>query len=803
MNSIITYSKNLLSSFLIVMGICLLCSQNMYSQFTVTDNFRGSGSPDIIIGDDAYLTSGIDDPVNAGWLRLTKALKSQKGYAYINKSFPSTLGVIIDFEYTMWRNEADGTYHGADGFSIFLFDAAYGPGNFSLGAYGSSLGYANNTKTSPPTGGLTGGYIGIGFDAYGNFVNASEGKNGGSTNKSPNSIAIRGATTSTTPSDTDTNKYLKGLTLLNDGSSEDALTMAGNARDNVIDYNITSSVRPSSSQFYRRVQVEIVPTEAGKYLITVRWSKVEGGGFTDLIEYETDDAPPSLLKLGFAASTGGGFNNHEIRNLLVTTPGNLRVVKKADKNILRSINAGNDENEVTYNIEVVNDTDVDLQNIAFEDKLTDGNGEVLSSNAFEISNITHTGFKQGTELPNSSATNEFTGSLNLAANSTGRIKVTGILKKVAAGNVITNTSSALPTDITDEDIGNNTSTVNIPIIAEGVDLVVEKSVDQSCLDESNGNVFKLKVSNLGANILSYSSRNKVVVTEYIPAGATISNMNHPGWDYVPNGNTLTFEKSGSGTLGSGLSLPDISYTLVTSSGSGYTSTGNVALNSDSGTTEQNIEPQENRGNNGNSLAILPRPTAPRLTSSVVYYCQGQLTTPLSADVDAGFELLWYLNEGGASSKTAFTPDSRTLGTTTYYVAQSNGSCQSELVEIEVIVAAAPEAGSIFGDAIICSGAKPQELSSPDDGSGAGTVSYKWELSTDNGSTWQEIPGANDKTYQPEAVRTQTSYRRSTFSENPDGTGCVSEATAPVEITIKNCAVLSNPMLPSKAINISI
>src|SRR5690606_10847529 len=103
----------------------------------------------MIIWGHAYLTSGIDDPAGAGWLRLTKARKDQKGYAYVNRSFPSTLGVIIDFEYTMWRDVADDTYNGGDGFTIFLFYTTYGPGIFDLVAYSGSLGYANNSTSKP------------------------------------------------------------------------------------------------------------------------------------------------------------------------------------------------------------------------------------------------------------------------------------------------------------------------------------------------------------------------------------------------------------------------------------------------------------------------------------------------------------------------------------------------------------------------------------------------------------------------------------------------------------------------------
>src|SRR5690606_6024289 len=259
----------------------LLTMQSLHAQFTISEDFKGSGNPDIIIGDDAYLTSGKDDPVGAGWLRLTEAKMNQKGYAYVNKSFPSRLGVLVDFEYTMWRDVYDG-YNGADGFTIFLFDANYGPGTFRLGAYGGSLGYANSTNSDPKLGGLSGGYLGIGFDAYGNFAAESENKNGGSYGESPNSIVLRGPTTSSSPTDSNTNKYLKGVTLTEDGTIHDATLKLGDRSEDIIDYNTTKSRRPTQEEFYRRVQAEVLPIGDGKFKIIVRWATEYEGGFTDL-----------------------------------------------------------------------------------------------------------------------------------------------------------------------------------------------------------------------------------------------------------------------------------------------------------------------------------------------------------------------------------------------------------------------------------------------------------------------------------------------------------------------------------------
>lgn len=693
--------------------------QQASAQFTVTEDFRGSGSPDVIIGDDAYLTSGVDDPVGAGWLRLTEDEGDQRGYAYINKSFPSTLGVLIDFEYTMWRSH-EATYNGADGISIFLFDADYGPEadgtQFELGAYGGSLGYANSTASSPTSPyGLMGGYLGVGLDAYGNFVRESEGKNGGSTNVSPNSIAMRGPQTN---DENTTTRYLEGVTILDDGSIVDALNEQGNAAHDIVDYNTLTTARPSNATFYRRFQIEIVPTNDGKYEITVRWKTSLTSPFIELMSYITTDVPPAQLKIGFAGSTGGGYNNHEIRNLLITTPGNLRITKKADKDILRSVPNGSSENEVTYTMYVVNDTDADLHNIEFEDQLTDANDDQIAASMFTITNISHSGFLPGTSLPTTSSSNQFTGTLNLAANTTATITVKGTLNAVPFGNVLKNTAKVTPTDIMDQDLGNNISTVSIPVISEQSDLVISQTVDQSCLNTTSGNTFTINVANMGSLDLGYSTGSPVEVIGTLPSGATISNTNNSGWSYNLTGSTFTFTTTGSGNLSTGNYLPSISYTLV--GNSSYTNS--VSVNSDS------EEPSNDGANNQSDYAIESQPSAPTLpsgvTSPITYYV-GENAQPLSAEAAAGNILKWYINPGGIASNIAYTPNTTTAGITSYWVSQTNGNCESALTEIQVQVLAVPTiTGTVYHD---INGLLDNKI---DNGSGINGISNLWIVAVD-------------------------------------------------------------------------
>lgn len=740
------------------------------AQFTVTEDFRGAGGPDIIIGDNAYLTSGVDDPVGAGWLRLTKDANNQKGYAYINRSFPSTQGVLVDFEYVMWR-ETEFSFKGADGISVFLFDAAYGPGNFALGAYGGSLGYANNIQNV--SDGLTGGYIGIGLDAYGNYAAESEGKIGGSSGLSPNSVVLRGKTTN---NDNTTNKYLEGVTITGVTSSgieldEDAKNMNGISTFDGIDYNSLTITRPDISTFYRRVQIEILPLNSGDYEITIRMSSEFGGAFTDLITYTTTTPPPSLLKLGFAASTGGGINNHEIRNLKITTLGNLRVNKNANIDILRSkpsTDITKPSNKITYNIEVTNDTPADLNNIAFNDRMTDGNANPIPEGLFEIESITTEGFLPGTTLPEPTQADpilngEITGLLKLAAKSIGKIQVKGKLKDTPRRNILTNTVNVNDINITDTDLSNNTSSVSTPVVSEKSDLVVQSMVDETCLNDSSGNTFTLKVRNAGLLDLNYGQQtgNKLTLTTTLPAGATLSNTSISGWSMTQSGNIITFTKEGTGTLSLNEFLPTVTYMVSTTTE--YSHQVEVASLS---------EDPDNTDNNDDSNNIAPQPDKPTMNDDTITYSQYAEASPLSATADAGNILLWSLSDGGVTSTTPYTPNTNEAGTTEYWVAQKTpDGCRSDFKKITVDVNAAADIdpGEIGSSQTICPDTQPDMLTSVNDGDAVSqsSLGYIWQKSTDNGQTWTTISGETSATFQPVAVSEITLFRRGTTNNNGD------------------------------------
>lgn len=441
------------NKLLLLTGIMLGCSLNN-AQFTITNNFRTNDSSGLKLGDNATLTaaSGVD-PNGEGWLRLTNAATFQKGYMYILQSFPTDLGVLADFEYKAWRSNDDG-YNGADGFSVFLFNGNVTEAEFKLGGYGGSLGYATYNNPAGTTG-LSGGYIGVGFDEYGNFARANENRNGGTNVEVPNSVVLRGPTSATYNL---SNPYF-AHTALGDRTG----TLAQIRNRNEIDYNTITPTRPTDNQFYRRFQLEVKRVGAD-YQVNVKWRKQGETTFTEIITHTINSATypiPPTLKVGFAGSTGGGYNFHEIRNILLTTPGNIRVDSRSDMAIL----CNDKKTQVTLNIEVTNDTPIALSNINFSNEIQNSAGTLLNTSQFKITSLSTTGFSASNLPTTSFPTNRVSGKVGLPANRSGIVTITGEYYPKALKNNESFKSVTLvdTSEVTDTDNSNNTATSVIAV----------------------------------------------------------------------------------------------------------------------------------------------------------------------------------------------------------------------------------------------------------------------------------------------------------------------------------------------------
>ena len=256
---------------------------------TVAPSFPGSATQQGIPGN-----PNAPDANGSGVLHLTSAIPNQTGFVVYNQAIAASAGLTIKFDYFSYG----GT--GADGLSFFLIDGAASPA--AGGAYGGSLGYAQ--KQVEGIAGITGGYLGVGIDEYGNFSTSIEGTGvqrptpAGVNTRVPDSIAIRGSQANGFP-------FLVGS-----GTLPFTLDSPG-----------TAATRDTSK---RSVQIDLTP--AG--LISVQVDGNADGDFNDPGEKPitnfnvaaVNGALPTSFKFGFASSTGDLTNVHEIRNLVIRQP---------------------------------------------------------------------------------------------------------------------------------------------------------------------------------------------------------------------------------------------------------------------------------------------------------------------------------------------------------------------------------------------------------------------------------------------------------------------------------------------------
>jgi gliding motility-associated-like protein len=280
------------------------------------ESFKNSTASGLITGGVTVLTAGNIDANNTGYLRLNSNATNQAGFARNTTSFPSSGGLSINFEYFMYGGS------GGDGFSFFLYDATANPA-FQIGAPGGSLGYAQNSS-SP---GLSKAYIGFGFDQFGNFSAATAGRQGGPGQRS-SSLTLRGdgnGTGAGNPSGSNyeflTNIQTTNLVAMNAIGAGPGFTIGGN----VDSRTAGTEGLTAFTNGYRKVKIDMSPNGAGTGFILNVWvleGTSSGGINHHLINNYSyiGNTLPANLSYGFAGSTGGATNFHEIRNLNISLP---------------------------------------------------------------------------------------------------------------------------------------------------------------------------------------------------------------------------------------------------------------------------------------------------------------------------------------------------------------------------------------------------------------------------------------------------------------------------------------------------
>lgn len=254
---------------------------------SINEPFTGVSAPGWTLLGDAVLTGGDTDAIGQGWLQLTNNDYSKGGSAIYDTPFSSDKGIQISFQYAT-HDSLPNSSIGADGFSFYLIDGA--TASPTSGPPGGALGYSADLDNGMK--GVTNGYVGIGFDEFGNFTKS---RFGGCTitctlNSMPQTVAIRGPGTDITGYNL--LKYVQ-LSALNPPHGIDGVTRS-NPR----------SVRITFLDLKISVDIDF------------------GNGFENIIDaFDLKaagmPAPPATFKMGLSGSTGGITNFHEVRNLTV------------------------------------------------------------------------------------------------------------------------------------------------------------------------------------------------------------------------------------------------------------------------------------------------------------------------------------------------------------------------------------------------------------------------------------------------------------------------------------------------------
>jgi MSHA biogenesis protein MshQ len=244
--------------------------------------------------------TALDAEIVSDRLRLTDSAGNRATAVHLYRLFPGA-GNKVTAEFTHYAYNGGG----ADGMVLTLSDSSIAP---VAGAFGGSLGYAqkcqngvagctSDCNVSGGCPGFAGGWIGIGFDEYGNYSNPTEGRQGGP-GALPDSVTVRGS-----------------------GSGQSGYNY--HSRVAAAGLDNAASTTPAPGHRYRVIVDHSNGTNA--YVTVDRDTTGTGTSYTNLVpQYDakaivTQSAVPPYWFFSFTASTGGATNIHEIDDMTVCT----------------------------------------------------------------------------------------------------------------------------------------------------------------------------------------------------------------------------------------------------------------------------------------------------------------------------------------------------------------------------------------------------------------------------------------------------------------------------------------------------
>jgi uncharacterized repeat protein (TIGR01451 family) len=381
--------------------------------------------------------SSSTDSQGSGKLRFTSATTNLEGGVFASTSIPTSQGLDVTFN----SYQYGGT--GADGLAFVLAgaDPASPAIPASIGQPGGSLGYS---LSSSGQSGLSHGYLGIGFDTFGNFSNKFEGT--GCTDPSniaqsmPGQVVVRGpgnggvgycplqssAATATS----------KQLTLR-------ATTRAASVVPVEVVFNPTSSTVTTASGL-------AVP--AGDYDVT--FTPV-GGTVRSLVgalpvvpsglypsSWVNTNGIPKQLVFGWVGSTGSVTDFHEVDNVVVTSINPVPVLAVSETSYAASsLGKGS---PVTYTVAASSSGATENQPVTVTETLPAGVLPVSASGTGWVC-----GAPSGQQISCTSSTTPFT---------SGTITVNGVVTSASVTAAIIQSSSTAAVSSGDASPATDTST---------------------------------------------------------------------------------------------------------------------------------------------------------------------------------------------------------------------------------------------------------------------------------------------------------------------------------------------------------
>ena len=279
-------------------GVCLTAGTN--TSLTPVPDCQSSGG----------------DANGSGALRLTDNAGNQVGTIFSNVTLPTADGLDVTWD----SYQYNGT--GADGISFDF--AAANPANpappTTTGPNGGSLGYVTDGGNS----GMPNGYLGFGADVYGNFENTGFGGSGctQSSPAIPESMGVRGPGNGTT-----------GYCLLGQNNLSSPLTLDSKAVTSRTGLAVPEEVVINSTGSAVTASASGISVPAGDYLFATEplssglaggtWESIIGALPTDPVGVPAGwldtNGLPQALAFGWAASTGGSNEFHDLNNLQATS----------------------------------------------------------------------------------------------------------------------------------------------------------------------------------------------------------------------------------------------------------------------------------------------------------------------------------------------------------------------------------------------------------------------------------------------------------------------------------------------------